>query len=203
VAATPGTTRDVLEGTLEIAGVPVRLLDTAGLGDPGDAIEAEGMKRTRRAIAESDLAILAVDGSVAAVPDDELCKALAGRRVLTVRSKADLSAHPDACVSPTALAVSSTTGAGVLALLGELATQIGQIVGNDDEGQIVATLRQTEGLEDVVRALRAGALALGSLPLEVALVDLREALVATSTLLGREVGEAVLDRIFATFCVGK
>jgi tRNA modification GTPase len=203
VAATPGTTRDVLEGTLEIAGVPVRLLDTAGLGNPGDAIEAEGMQRTRRAIDESDLAILVADGSVAAVADDELRSALTGRRVVTVRSKSDLPAHPDACVSPAALAVSTTTGAGLQALLDELATRVGQVAGSDDEGQIAATLRQTEGLEDVARALGAAALALGSLPLEVALVDLREALGATSTLLGREVGEAVLDRIFATFCVGK
>lgn len=203
VAATPGTTRDVLEGTLEIAGVPVRLLDTAGLGKPGDDVEAEGMKRSRRAIDESDLIVLVVDGSVTADTEDELHSALVGRRVVTVRSKCDLPPHPDSRVSPGALPVSSITGAGVAALLDELAAQVGQVAGEDDEGQMAATLRQTEGLEDVARALRAAALALGSLPLEVALVDLREALVTTSALLGRDLGEAVLDRIFATFCVGK
>ena len=65
VSPTPGTTRDIVEGTVDIAGVPVRLLDTAGLAIPGDEIEAEGMKRTRRALEESDVAVLVIDGSAA------------------------------------------------------------------------------------------------------------------------------------------
>ena len=203
VAETPGTTRDVVDGTLEIAGIPVRLLDTAGLGIPGDAIEAEGMKRSRRAIDESDMVLLVVDGSVAHASDEGLSDALAGRHVVTVRSKCDLPAHANARVPPNALAVSSTTREGVPVLSDRLAAEIVEIVGSDDERQIVATLRQSEGLSDVERSLRAAAAALGSFPLEVALVDLRETLLTTSGLLGREVGDAVLDRVFATFCVGK
>ena len=203
VAATPGTTRDVLEGALEIGGVPVRLLDTAGLGIPGDGIEAEGMKRSRRAIDESELVVLVVDGSVAPAADDELEAALTGRHVVVVRSKSDLVLHPDARVPPEALPVSSMTGSGLTTLLARLTTEMDALTGSGDDGQIAVTLRQAEGLEGITRTLRAAATTLGALPLEVALVDLREALVLTSGLLGREVGDAVLDRIFATFCVGK
>jgi tRNA U34 5-carboxymethylaminomethyl modifying GTPase MnmE/TrmE len=90
------------------------------------------------------------------------------------------------------------------ALIERLAEEIARVVGDDDgSAEIAATLRQIEGLEHVARALRGTAAALGTLPLEAGLVDLREALVATSALLGLELGDAVLDRIFATFCVGK
>lgn len=184
VAPSPGTTRDVVEGAIEVAGVPVRLLDTAGLATPCDVIEGEGMKRTRRAIDESDFALLVVDGSIAHVADDELHAALANRRVVIVCSKCDLSSHPETATPSGAVAVSSITGAGLPALLERLADEVARVVGQaDDEGQI--------------------ATALGALPLEVALVDLRDALGATSALFGLELGDAVLDRIFATFCVGK
>jgi len=203
VAPTPGTTRDVVEGVVEIAGVPVRLLDTAGLGTPGDAIEAEGMKRSQAAVDESDLVIVVVDGRVARA-DADLERTLIGRRALVVRSKSDLGAHPDAEALGDAIAVSSMTGAGLPALRAAIAQEIAAIVAsNDDEGQVAASLRQSEGLAKISRALATGAGALGVVPLEAVLIDLREALGATSELLGLDLGEAVLDRIFSTFCVGK
>jgi tRNA modification GTPase len=204
VAPTPGTTRDVVDGLLAIGGVPVRLLDTAGLATPGDVIEAEGMRRSVRALEESDLALVVVDGSIARDPDDALLAALGNRRALVVRSKCDLPLHPDARALDDALAVSSTTGVGLPALIARLAEEIARVIGHEGDGaEIAATLRQIEGLEHVARALGGTAAALATLPLEAGLVDLRDALVATSALLGLELGDAVLDRIFATFCVGK
>jgi tRNA modification GTPase len=204
VAPTPGTTRDVVEGVLAIGGVPARLLDTAGLATPGDAIEAEGMRRSVRALEESDLALVVVDASVARDPDDPLPLTFGNRRTLVVRSKCDLPLHPDAGVLEDVLAVSSTTGVGLPALIERLTEEIARVVGDDGGGaEIAATLRQIEGLEHVERALRATAAALGTLPLEAGLVDLREARVAASAMLGLELGDAVLDRIFSTFCVGK
>jgi tRNA modification GTPase len=203
VAPTPGTTRDVVEGIVEIAGVPVRLLDTAGLAAPADAIEAEGMKRSVRALEESDLALVVIDGSVAPEADAALHAALVDHRVVRVRSKCDLPCHPNARAHVDAVAVSATTGEGLPALLAQIGVEIMRAIGEDDESRIAATVRQIEGLEHIARSLRAAAMALGSLPLEAALVDLREALVSTSELLGLELGDAVLDRIFSTFCVGK
>ena len=204
VASTPGTTRDVIEGALVIGGVAVRLLDTAGLAAPGDAIEAEGMRRTRQAIAESDVSIAVVDGSVAVEVDDdsELRRELAGRRVIVVRSKSDLP--PRGASVTDAIPVSSVTGNGLPTLLAQLATELANVVGDErDEDLVAASLRQINALEEIAGALRTATTALAAMPLELGLMDLRDALRTTSMLLGIEVGDAILDRIFATFCVGK
>jgi len=203
VAPTPGTTRDVVEGGLVIGGVPARLLDTAGLGHPADAIEAEGMRRSRRALDESDIALLVVDGSAAPVPNDASAD-LTGRRVIVVRSKSDLPRHPEANGPRDAIAVSAVSGAGLSALFRRMGEELAELVGAEsEEGQIATSLRQREGLERVQSALRSAAAALVGMPLEVALVDFRQALLAASALLGVELGDSVLDRIFSTFCVGK
>jgi tRNA modification GTPase len=205
VSPTPGTTRDVVEGTVEIAGIPVRLLDTAGLATPGDAVEAEGMRRTREALGESDFAVLVIDGSRAASGGQEALKdALGEHRTLVVRSKADLAQDPAADLGGDAVRVSSTTGAGLPALREHLAREVTRVVGDgSDEGQIAASLRQIEALARVGTVLRAAIVALGEQPLEVALVELREGLRGTAGLLGIEVGDSILDRIFSAFCVGK
>jgi tRNA modification GTPase len=205
VSPTPGTTRDIVEGTLEIAGIPVRLLDTAGLATPGDAVEAEGMRRTRQALDESDLAVLVLDGSRAPTPaQDALQRALGERRTLVVRSKADLARTPAADLRGDAVLVSSTTGAGLPVLRERLAREVKHVIGDgSDEGQIAASLRQIEGLARVGALLRTATVVLQAEPLEVALVELREGLRGTAELLGIELGDAVLDRIFSAFCVGK
>ncbi len=203
VAPTPGTTRDVVEGALVMGGVPARLLDTAGLAHPADAIEAESMRRSRRALDESDIALLVVDGSAAPAPNEAFAD-LAGRRVIMVRSKSDLPQHPEASGLREAIAVSAVTGAGLSALFRRIGEEVAELVGaENEEGQIATSLRQREGLEWIQRALRSATVALAGMPLEVALVDFRQALLAVSALLGVELGDAVLDRIFSTFCVGK
>ena len=203
VAATPGTTRDVVDGTLVVEGVAVRVLDTAGLATPGDAIEAEGMERTRRAIAESDVILRLVDGSTPPPDDDALDETLKDRRVILVRSKSDLPVHPEAGCE-TALPVSVVTEGGVAELLTRLGREVQHLVGDaHDEGAVAVSVRQLAALERVESSLTSAADALGALPLEIGLVDLRDALDTISGLLGVEVGDAVLDRIFATFCVGK
>jgi tRNA modification GTPase len=202
VSAAPGTTRDVVEGLLALAGVPVRLLDTAGLDRPRDAIEAEGIRRSRRAIEESDLLLVVFDGSV--TPDARVLEETSRRARLVVRSKSDLAPHRDASLLPGALAVSALTGEGLEALVERLADEArSRTTAAGDEGGIVATLRQLELLEALRGALASGEAALAAAPLEVALLDLREALGDASAILGIDVGDAVLDRIFSTFCLGK
>jgi tRNA modification GTPase len=181
----------------------MRLLDTAGIAIPTDPVEAEGMRRSRRAMEESDLVLLVVDGSIAA-PEEPVPATADHRRIVVVRSKADLPRHPGARIPEGAVDVSSVTGAGIPALVERIAAEVAARVGVEgDEGQVAASLRQIERLEAVSRALGAARAALGALPLEAALVDLREALTGISDLLGLDVGDAVLDRIFSTFCVGK
>jgi tRNA modification GTPase len=199
VSPVAGTTRDVVEATVELAGVPVRLLDTAGLDVPRDALEAEGIRRSRGAIEESDLLLLVLDGSqpLARTVLDETKDF---PRVV-VRSKGDLPRDPTTA-DLEAIDVSALTGAGIEHLVQRLCREVETRSDGDAEG-LVASLRQREGLDALGRALDEGASALRGAPVEVALVDLRQALGRASALLGDEVGDAVLDRIFATFCLGK
>jgi len=203
VSPIPGTTRDVVEGTIAVAGVPVRLLDTAGLDAPRDDIEAEGIRRSRLAIEESDLLLVVLDTSVA--PDRRVLAETAARARILVRSKSDLPPHPDAEALVDAVAVSIRGDADVEPLLERLARDVEErAAAAGDEGGIVASLRQLELIGALAGSLACSADALcGEVPLEAALVDLRQALGLTSEILGVDVADAVLDHIFSKFCLGK
>jgi tRNA modification GTPase len=202
VSAVPGTTRDVVEATIAIAGVPVRLLDTAGLAAPRDDIDAEGMRRTRLAIEESDLLLVVLDSSIP--PHRDLLDETAGRERVLVRSKTDLSAHPETAALPGSVAASTVSPAGMDALHERLTHEVeSRAATAGDEGGVVTSLRQLELIVCLADSLTSAARALGQMPVEAALVDLNAALHLTGDILGVEVGEAVLDRIFSTFCLGK
>jgi tRNA modification GTPase len=184
----PGTTRDIVEGTIAIGGVPVRLLDTAGLDLPRDAIEAEGIRRSRQAMEESDLLLVVLDGSLP--PDPRVLGETAERARVLVRAKSDLPAHPDVEAIPEGVAVSAITGDGIEALLDRLAREVELRAG-------------AELIDALATALSSGRAALFDMPLEAVLVDLKDALDHAGAILGVDVGEAVLDRIFSAFCLGK
>ena len=200
-----GTTRDVVEGAIAIAGVPVRLLDTAGLGEPRDHIDAEGMRRAQDAIQEGHLLLVVLDGS--APLDREALQVLEQTRErerLVVLSKRDLGCPSDPASLDGAIRTSVKTENGLEELHTRLGKEVKARAGSDgDEGGLVASLRQLELLKALSRAIRDGHECLASQPIEIALVDLREALEAISMLLGLEVGDSVLDTVFAKFCVGK
>ena len=199
VSPIAGTTRDVIEATIELRGIPIRLLDTAGIASPRDAVEAEGIRRSRAAIEESALLLVVVDGS--SPLSREVLDETAARPRIVVRAKSDLGIDPSAGLLEDAVDVSSLTGAG----LEVLSDRIGRMIATPSEagGEVMASLRQIEGLDALERALVAAERSLKDAPVEVALVDFAQALTEVSTLLGVEVGDAVLDRIFETFCLGK
>lgn len=202
VSPVAGTTRDVLEGTIALAGVPVTLLDTAGIAAPRDAIEAEGIRRSRRAIEDSDVLLVVCDRSQP--PDARVLDETAQRARIVVLAKSDLSPHPTTSALAEAVAVSAHTGAGMETLTARLTEEVQRRAKLEgDEGGIVASLRQREIVEALHGALISGEQGLVTAPLEAALVDLREALAQVGAILGLDVGETVLDRIFSTFCVGK
>ncbi len=202
VSPLPGTTRDVVEGTIAIAGVAVRLLDTAGLDVPRDVIEAEGIRRSRQAMEESDLVLVVLDGSIG--PDRRVLAETAGRARVLVRAKSDLPPHPDAAALPDAVEASAVSSNGIDALLERFAQEVEhRAAAAGDEGGIVASLRQLELIESLASSLVSGGRALAEMPLEAALVDLRQALHLAGAILGIDVGDAVLDHIFSTFCLGK
>jgi tRNA modification GTPase len=200
VSPVAGTTRDVIEATIELGGVPVKLLDTAGIDIPRDAIEAEGIRRSRVAIEESDLLLVVVDGSRPLARD--VIDETASRARIVVRAKSDLARHPTTAMLDDAVDVSVLTGKGVDGVVYRLAREV-ENRSDGDGGGLFASLHQMEGLEQLERALEGAGRALEAAPLEAALVDLHVGLAQVSALLGFEVGDAVLDRIFATFCLGK
>jgi tRNA modification GTPase len=202
VSAAPGTTRDVVEATLVIAGVPVRLLDTAGLAAPRDPVEAEGMRRSRLAIDESDLVVVVIDASIP--PDRRVLEETAGRARILVRAKSDLPCHPDAAALSEAVDASTIRDGGIDSLLERLAREVEhRVAAAGDEGGIVTSLRQLELIEALAVALASSEGGLAEMPLEAALVDVKLALRLTGEILGVDVGDAVLDRIFSAFCLGK
>jgi tRNA U34 5-carboxymethylaminomethyl modifying GTPase MnmE/TrmE len=123
---------------------------------------------------------------------------------IVVLSKSDLRSSAQEPSLPAAVRTSVKAEGGLEGLHARLADEVGARTGVDgDEGGIVASLRQLELLDGLSRSLGAASTAFEAEPLEIALVDLRSALEAVSALLGIEVGDAVLDTVFAKFCVGK
>jgi len=191
VSPQAGTTRDVVEARVVIAGVPVLLADTAGLRETADAIEAEGVRRARAQgqVAELVLAVFAAD----AAPDAETL-ALLETGALVVVNKADLAAPALA-----GIAVSARTGAGLPALRAALEAAVRARAGLSDVAGLTRP-RHRAALADTIAALDA-------LP-QAALPELRaEALRAAMRALGRLTGamgvEAILDLVFSEFCIGK
>jgi len=191
VSEEAGTTRDVVEVTLEIDGFPVILADTAGLRDAGGVIEAEGMRRARERAARADLVI----GLVDATRREETLAALrdiAPETMILVENKADL-ALPEG-----PLALSCATGDGLDRLLAALGGHFGAAWRNAGPGPTRS--RHRAGLEQA-----AAGLARAKLAGEVALAaeDLRLAAAALGRLTGRVDVEDLLDVIFGEFCIGK
>ncbi|WP_221089116.1 tRNA uridine-5-carboxymethylaminomethyl(34) synthesis GTPase MnmE [Deinococcus aquaedulcis] len=192
VTPLPGTTRDYLEAGLELAGVPVTLVDTAGIRETGDQIEAAGVQQALTLAGAADLVLALEDGSR---PREALGADLAGAgRVLRVRTKADL---PPAWTDPGALEVSAVTGQG----LPELREAVrAALLGDAARGEAWLT---TERQADAARRALAHIQAAQTLPDDLAGYELEEALRALAELTGQDVQEDVVDAVFRNFCVGK
>jgi len=213
VTAVPGTTRDLVSERLEVAGVSVTLVDTAGWREGGDAVEAIGVERARAAAEESYVALWVLDRSAPLEDEDRAIAArLAGRRVLVALNKSDREARL-APASVAALAgvaahqaieVSAVTGAGLDALRAALAGVLGAADGGPSLAATVANPRHVEALERARAALeRAAGAAREGLPGEIVALEVRESLACIGEVSGRVLGADLLDRIFGRFCVGK
>lgn len=192
-----GTTRDYLEAGLELAGVPVTLVDTAGIRETADTIEAAGVQQALNLAENADLILVLEDGSAAPEPLP-LSLPNAGLpntgRVIRVQTKADL---PSVWHDPDALQVSAVTGAG----LPELREAVrAALLGQPSRAEAWLT---TERQADAARRALAHIQAARTLPDDLAGYELEEALHALAELTGRDVQEDVVDAVFRNFCVGK
>ncbi|HSP99409.1 MAG TPA: tRNA uridine-5-carboxymethylaminomethyl(34) synthesis GTPase MnmE [Candidatus Dormibacteraeota bacterium] len=205
VTAHPGTTRDVIEAAIDIAGVPVTLIDTAGLRDTGDAVEQLGVARAEHAAAAADLVLVVLD---TARPFAEQAALLGRADAIAVLNKCDLpsawsaadeaaaaGAHP--CVR-----VSATASLGLDVLCQAIVARAG--VQWADNLPPLTSARQREALARVARSLAAARASLAAgLPPELVAVDLQAALEHIGAVTGAVTSDDVLDAVFREFCIGK
>jgi tRNA modification GTPase len=207
----PGTTRDRVSETIEVAGVPVTLSDTAGLRDTDEPVERIGVALAEQALADSALVLWVIDGAVALTAEDqEIAARVAGKPLLVALNQWDrgtavevedvaalLDGAPRRIVR-----VSAVRGDGLEALRESLASLLG--AEGSGEASAVANPRHAEALGRARIALvRASDAAREGAPGEVVAIELRDAIAAIGEVTGKAIAEDLLERIFGKFCVGK
>jgi tRNA modification GTPase len=201
-----GTTRDVLREQIEIAGVPVTLVDTAGLRDSTNIVEAEGIRRAHAQVHRADVLLLLL-GADQAQNFASLRASLPAEintPILCVRNKSDLPPASDASTdAPAVIRISSKTGAGLDALKTALLEAGKVFQQGGTEGGFSARLRHVHALEQVQSHLYQSAICLANKQSELAAEDLRLAQNALSGITGAFTADDLLGQIFSSFCIGK
>ena len=204
VNATAGTTRDAISENASFDGIPVELVDTAGIRVSSDAIESEGVERSWQTLASADCALVVVDLSERKAESDSALwkRTLEACPALLVGNKQDLEERYLG-QSPT-VRVSAKTGEGVSELRAKILEQAAPGLEGMHEGSFVTNLRQERLLRETLEALdKAAAAVEGQVPHEMLLIDLYEALAPLDAITGGTTLDDILDRIFSEFCIGK
>ena len=210
----PGTTRDAIEETINLRGIPLRLVDTAGIRETGDVVERLGVERSLELIDQADLVLHVLDRSVPLSEDDlALLQRTEGRRRLILINKADLPPVWDAAelgelsespVLETSLVtedrqVVDELAEAILACIGS-----GRTVSAVGSRAMLTRARHKQAVQNAQASLRQALETVRQgLPLDLIAVDLYAALEFLGEITGETVRENVLDRIFAQFCIGK
>ena len=204
VSPIPGTTRDTIEETANIRGLPVVFIDTAGLREARDEIEMEGIRRSRESFQKAEFILHVFDASEPLTDADEKFLAeFSGKKRILVRNKIDLPAKLEIS-GQQFVDVCCLTGKGIetlkdaiknLAWSGEIQTEMLQVMINSRHQDALSRAR--EATTRTIDALRAGA------TLELAAMDLRIAVNAVGEIVGKTATEDLLDMIFSQFCIGK
>jgi tRNA modification GTPase len=208
VTEIPGTTRDTIEEDLVLGGLPVRLVDTAGVRSTRDPVEHEGVRRARAKVETADLVLLVVDGSTSPDGDDLLALEMCRQRdVLLVVNKCDLPSVPlgERFEGLPRVCVSAREGSGLADLNRYLHDHF--VRGGSEEGRETVMLTERRHRQALVRAREAvgrfrSALVQGMSP-EFGALDLRESLDALGEITGETTPDDILEKIFTRFCVGK
>jgi tRNA modification GTPase len=207
VSSIHGTTRDTIEETANIRGIPVVLVDSAGLRDAGDEIEMEGIRRSHQAMQRADLILHVLDGSERLTAEDEShLEQFTGRKRILVRNKIDLAQRLDfpGKVEGPIVELSCKTGAGLdhlkdkikeMVWAGEISSEMLQVMINSRHQE--ALRRAREGAVQAAQALQTGQ------TLELVAVDLHGAVKSVGEIVGKTSTEDLLDSIFSQFCIGK
>jgi tRNA modification GTPase len=199
VTATPGTTRDLVTETVAIGGIPVRLVDTAGIRRALDEAESMGIKRSMEALADAGLVLVVVDGSQALTEEDQqLIDQVAQRPAIVVGNKSDLARDG---ASSDALRTSAITGEGIAELREEI---LGRMHAGEAEVGFLTNARHQALVRESLEGLRAARVAVENrVPHEMLLLDLYSALRPLDQITGATTADDILNLIFSTFCIGK
>jgi tRNA modification GTPase len=205
----PGTTRDTIDVEISIDGIPVRLVDTAGIRRTPDPVERAGVERARQALESADLSLVVIDASSPPGGEEHaLLEMTRDHRRLLVRNKIDLGDDPAcrrlAADSNTAsCAVSALSGLGIGDLLQHVSREV-VMNGTQEEVITMTRARHYVSLRKSLSSLNAAEQSFqGGAYADMVAAELREAMSALGEITGRGVGPDILDRIFSSFCIGK
>lgn len=212
VSPIAGTTRDVVEESLNIGGIPVRALDTAGIRETGDTVEKIGVERARTAVMDADVIVAVLDGAEGITSDDKIfLQSVAGRMVVVAVNKADTgdvtgvvrdaqSMLPETSV----VTVAARTGAGLPELTDAILSLLGNQESIDTNAPLITSARHTDALR---RAATSMGMALHTLrdgmPAELIAVDAHAAISSLGEITGQTAREEIIAGIFSRFCIGK
>lgn len=212
VTASPGTTRDLVTERISLDGIPLDLIDTAGMRVASDEAESLGIEKSREAMADADVVLLVLDATAETLTGDErrLIEELRGRTMIPVWNKSDLAPgkawerEPAMAEMPVAV-TSALTGAGIAELRSRILEAVrGGAAATEAGGGLMTSLRQQLAVQGAVQALEQSTAALAdAVPHEMLLLDLYEALRQLDALTGETTTDDILHRIFASFCIGK
>ncbi len=220
VTATPGTTRDLVSETVALEGIPVKLVDTAGIRRALDEAESIGIRKSMEALADADLVLVVLDASQARnAEDEELLAQVARRHGIAVENKVDLAdsrepkadgphtlaADPGPSVNGLPLVCTSAlTGAGIPELRTEILRQVSGGGGAQMESGFLTNTRHRGLVENALHALDAASAAVTqNVPHEMLLLDLYNTLRPLDEITGATTTDDILGLIFSTFCIGK
>jgi len=211
VTATPGTTRDLVSETVSIGGIPVKLIDTAGIRQALDEAESIGIQKSMEALADADLVLVVLDGSQAMTEKDkELLAHARGRPLIIVENKCDLrvegvpTSREGGEKWGTPVCTSALMGEGISELRAEILRHVGGETGAQAEAGFLTNVRHQGLIKDSLAGLDAAKTAVaGKIPHEMLLLDLYNALRSLDAITGATTTDDILNLIFSTFCIGK
>lgn len=208
VTAVPGTTRDLVTETVSLAGIPIRLIDTAGIRSATDEAEEIGIRKSYEALTDADLILIVTDHTYKphAMEEQHLLDVTTGRRRILVRNKCDLHADVPALDGNhlPQISTSALSGSGIEELRRRILGEVSGSSAPQQETGFVTNLRQRKLIEESLAALQAAEKAVhGKVPHEMVLMDLYNSLRPLDSITGETTADDILNLIFSTFCIGK
>jgi tRNA modification GTPase len=207
VTATPGTTRDLVSETVALGGIPVKLVDTAGIRRTVDEAESMGVKKSKEALADADMVLVVLDSAGPLVEEDrDLLEQVRGREAIVVANKCDLNGSQFSVPGSQFAQVrtSALTGDGIPELRSEILRQVGGNSGRQPENGFLTNVRHQglvrqalDGLRRAIQVVR------DRVPHEMLLLDLYGALRPLDEITGATTTDDILNLIFSSFCIGK